>query len=260
MASKYNETRANAERENNKLLNLLFSRTKKKLTKEFERVYTEAIKKYDDGGIIPVTLYEEHRDNLLVVLHEMYFRATTAGQKRILQTFVKAGWIKKDEQQPIKDKYEKIFKSYSEQRARFFANKIAKTTEDDITRIIEKDKKQANGNLLGALKDALRDAKNRSIFRTVVVGLTSIHSAISFSQRTTAGEMENSEFLLYKEWVTEKDEVVRDDHIVMEGVRVPIHEDFIVGGEPMREPGDDSASLKQRINCRCFLRYRRERR
>lgn len=261
MASLYNETRQNAESKNNKLVDLIYKKTKRKLTQEFERTYSRAIKAYDNDGLISTVIFEEHREKLFKILQEMYLKAATAGQARILYTFIKAGWIKEDEQKQIVSKMENIFKLYADSRAQMYANKIASTTEDDIQRIIEKDKrKEENGRLIGLLKDVLKEAKDRSIYRSLVVGVTSIHSAISFSQRISAGELNDSDYEIYKVWVTEKDEVVRQDHARMENVKIPINDVFIVGGEEMREPGDDSASLKQWINCRCFLRYRREKR
>ena len=45
----------------------------------------------------------------------------------------------------------------------------------------------------------------------------------------------------------------RQDHIDADGQSVPQSEPFIVGGEEMIGPGDDSASADQLINCACTI-------
>jgi hypothetical protein len=45
----------------------------------------------------------------------------------------------------------------------------------------------------------------------------------------------------------------RQDHMDADGQSVPQSEPFIVGGEEMMEPGDDSASADQIVNCACTM-------
>ena len=49
----------------------------------------------------------------------------------------------------------------------------------------------------------------------------------------------------------------RQDHIDADGQSVPQSEPFMVGGEEMMEPGDDSASADQIINCACTMFFER---
>jgi len=49
----------------------------------------------------------------------------------------------------------------------------------------------------------------------------------------------------------------RQDHIDADGQSVPQSEPFIVGGEEMMEPGDDSASADQIVNCACTIFFER---
>ena len=49
----------------------------------------------------------------------------------------------------------------------------------------------------------------------------------------------------------------RQDHIDADGQSVPQSEPFIVGGEEMMEPGDDSASDDQIVNCACTMFFER---
>ena len=49
----------------------------------------------------------------------------------------------------------------------------------------------------------------------------------------------------------------RQDHTDADGQSVPQSEPFIVGGEEMMEPGDDSASADQIVNCACTIFFER---
>ena len=59
-----------------------------------------------------------------------------------------------------------------------------------------------------------------------------------------------------KEWNAILDNRTRESHRLADGQVVDIDEDFIVDGEPLMYPGDDSrASIKNTINCRCTAMY-----
>lgn len=59
-----------------------------------------------------------------------------------------------------------------------------------------------------------------------------------------------------KEWSAILDDRTRTAHRLADGQVVDIDEDFIVDGEPLMYPGDDSrASIGNTINCRCTAMY-----
>lgn len=58
-----------------------------------------------------------------------------------------------------------------------------------------------------------------------------------------------------KQWVTEGDEKVRPEHVLVDGEKIPIDAFFMVGGEQMRYPHDPTASPDNIVNCRCTLKY-----
>jgi hypothetical protein len=64
---------------------------------------------------------------------------------------------------------------------------------------------------------------------------------------------------IYKLWVSQEDDRVRPSHVAMHGTMARIDENFRVGdgGWLMKQPGDATlgAPLKERINCRCWVRY-----
>lgn len=60
----------------------------------------------------------------------------------------------------------------------------------------------------------------------------------------------------YKVWYAELDDKTREDHIEIDGTRIPIDEMFDVGGEQLRYPHDFMfGSAKNLVNCRCTCRY-----
>jgi len=55
----------------------------------------------------------------------------------------------------------------------------------------------------------------------------------------------------FKGWNCQKLDTSRDDHLEADGQEVPLNDPFIVGGEMMEWPGDDTASAGNVCNCRC---------
>lgn len=52
-------------------------------------------------------------------------------------------------------------------------------------------------------------------------------------------------------WLATVDARTREDHAAADGQRVPVGSPFIVGGEPLMQPGDPAGSAGQTVNCRC---------
>jgi len=58
----------------------------------------------------------------------------------------------------------------------------------------------------------------------------------------------------WKEWVTSHDERVRSSHRLVDGERIPVAGSWMVGGWPMRYPGDPFGLPEEVIGCRCGIR------
>lgn len=58
-----------------------------------------------------------------------------------------------------------------------------------------------------------------------------------------------------KTWVTRGDERVRLAHARLQGTTVLLHEPFVTGGHKLQYPGDPSAPIGLRANCRCSLTF-----
>ena len=60
----------------------------------------------------------------------------------------------------------------------------------------------------------------------------------------------------YKTWITEGDSKVREAHVEVDMVRIPINEKFRVGNDEMRYPHDYlNGSAENLVNCRCTCVY-----
>jgi|18_taG_2_1085343.scaffolds.fasta_scaffold00258_17 hypothetical protein len=65
----------------------------------------------------------------------------------------------------------------------------------------------------------------------------------------------SSNLNLRKEWLATRDDRTRVDHGVLDGQIIDIDNEFNVGGETARYPGDIKLSASQSIQCRCTLAY-----
>jgi HK97 family phage portal protein len=63
---------------------------------------------------------------------------------------------------------------------------------------------------------------------------------------------------LTKTWIARKDSKVRATHLFLDGKTVPFGDEFSVGGEAVRFPGDPLSPASLTYNCRCKLRFRFE--
>jgi len=93
--------------------------------------------------------------------------------------------------------------------------------------------------------------------RAMTISRTETHTAASFANDEVARSMNLPD--LQKQWVSVSDDRTRSFHAQMNGVTMPMDEDFIVpvnGIEyRMERPGDPRGGAINNINCRCVLIY-----
>jgi len=68
-----------------------------------------------------------------------------------------------------------------------------------------------------------------------------------------------SDFMYEKKWIPATDLRTRPDHLAMRGKNwIPFNQNFIVGGDEMKQPGDGSqgAGADQICNCRCKVVFK----
>jgi len=133
-------------------------------------------------------------------------------------------------------------------RAERLATYVTDTTSKQITRVVAAGRKAGMG--IGDISRLI----NKSVF-----GGVSASRSTMIARTETIGAMNQGEFDLAsttgaktKEWLTQGDDRVREDHDLIDGQRIPVDDDFPIG---VRYPGDQMGAPDQVINCRCTLLY-----
>ncbi len=97
------------------------------------------------------------------------------------------------------------------------------------------------------LKDdfAFSPVRAAAIARTETTGAYNLGHQASYDFLAQSGDIGG------KEWLGVADKDQRESHAEANGQIVPVDQDFIVGGESAKYPGDPSLSAAERVNCRC---------
>jgi SPP1 gp7 family putative phage head morphogenesis protein len=138
-----------------------------------------------------------------------------------------------------------------EQRVGFFAEKVNQSTADLLAEALKAgiEKGETIETIAGRVDRIFRyseDYRSRRTAQTEVIGATNDGNLRAY--RETGVEA--------KEWVTARDERVRDSHQALEGKIVEINDTFVTGdGNRLQYPGDRStgAPPEEVINCRCCV-------
>lgn len=129
-----------------------------------------------------------------------------------------------------------------------FAVAVANTTHQAIINELAKGFELGEG--ISELAERIKDMPEFSISRAKIVSRTEIIS--SSNAGTHQGYIESG-VVIGKEWINTADSKTRLDHVFAGGQRKKLNEPFIVGGETLMYPGDNSlgASARNIIQCRC---------
>lgn len=145
---------------------------------------------------------------------------------------------------------EKALKFLEDKKIKF-AIKVADTTHKAI--INELSEGFEKGESIQELSNRIKDMPEFDMKRATVVARTEI---ISSSNAGTLQGYKESGVVIGKEWSSTKDERTRDHHKEAEGQRVKLDEPFIIDGDLLDYPGDNSHDAKASnvIQCRCSLK------
>lgn len=134
-------------------------------------------------------------------------------------------------------------KDYSKQEVKYINN----TTRNQVQRIIKNG--LANGDNYDKIADDLfKHIDNMSSSRARTIAMTEIHNAVGKINflSATYKDMQN------KTWNSMEDARVRPSHVELDGITIPIGEEFKPG---LSYPGDSNAPSEEILNCRCYLSY-----
>ena len=90
--------------------------------------------------------------------------------------------------------------------------------------------------------DGLTVARAMLIARTEVIAASNLAASVAYEQSGVVDA---------QEWLSARDERVRDSHRLADGQVVPLRASFAVGGAQLRYPGDPAGPPAEVINCRC---------
>lgn len=150
------------------------------------------------------------------------------------------------------------------------ASLINTTTEEDALEVAEAIESDNDLNrltlveksvLVGAGLSRKLNARTSTILTTetqlAAEAAKSTEAEVLAGLTPTLSGGDNRQTDINKEWVTVGDSRVRDDHVFADSQRVRANDNFVVGGELLRWPGDMSqgASLGNVMNCRCAAVY-----
>lgn len=144
---------------------------------------------------------------------------------------------------------EKALKFLEEKKIKF-AIKVADTTHKAIIRELSEGFKLGEG--IPELSNRIKNMPEFSMKRATVVARTEV---ISSSNSGTLEGYKESGVVIGKEWDAHEDERTRKYHIEADGQRVKLDDPFIVDGDLLDYPGDNSHDAKASnvIQCRCTL-------
>lgn len=145
---------------------------------------------------------------------------------------------------------EKALKFLEDKKIKF-AIKVADTTHKAIINELSEGFEKGEG--IQELSNRIKDMPEFDMKRATVVARTEI---ISSSNAGTLQGYKESGVVIGKEWSSTKDERTRDHHKDVEGQRVALDNPFIVDGDLLDYPGDNSYDAKASnvIQCRCSLK------
>ena len=84
--------------------------------------------------------------------------------------------------------------------------------------------------------------------RAKSIARTEVLKASSWSQQRAAKSTGKK---LEKEWVSQRDSIVRDAHVILDNQRVPADSFYLYNGIKLDFPGDPKAPASLVVNCRC---------
>lgn len=159
------------------------------------------------------------------------------------------------------DAWRAIFYDYSTNYAYRIINELAETTKEEIRRALAYS--YDNGYNADRTATYIRNSVGRNIARSraVLISRTETATAANLGKITGAKSwLKEQGEEGYKEWIGRNDGRERHTHVAMNGVIIPIDEDFNVDGEKASTPGDVRLSAGERCNCRCSVIYMSKRR
>lgn len=114
------------------------------------------------------------------------------------------------------------------------------------------------GESYGKMAARLKKVLEGDVLKANRIVRTEAHRAVESSKHDAAEHAHKNGVIMMKQWNTMHDQRVRDRHKKLDGVKIPVDEEFKIGNDRAKAPGL-FLRPENSINCRCFLTYSVER-
>ncbi|MED4979390.1 phage minor head protein [Geobacillus stearothermophilus] len=104
----------------------------------------------------------------------------------------------------------------------------------------------------------IKGALENDVVKANRIVRTEAHRAVETGKLQAAEHAHKNGVIMVKVWNTMHDQRVRDRHRKLDGVKIPVDEEFKIGSDRAKAPGL-FLRPENSINCRCFLSYSVER-
>lgn len=140
------------------------------------------------------------------------------------------------------------------------ARESATTTRTDMQRIIDKALSAEEEFNPQQVATKLLRAQALSAYRAATIARTETHSAMMYAaEEGSAKAARDNGVSLLKSWLPVQDERTRANHAAMSShPAIHMDADFMVGGIPMKRPGDPRGGAANCVNCRCVLTFKED--
>ena len=154
---------------------------------------------------------------------------------------------------------------YVNQRINQMLPGMAKTSKDRFNRAFRKALQE--GNELGysgrrlqsyVANEVKKVLSKQNLTRALTIAKTETNALANLGRQIGA---KSTGIIYTKEWISQRDGVVRDAHVSLDGTEVNEDDSFVYQGYKLEYPGDSSlgAPANLTVNCRCFLSYHEKR-
>ena len=142
---------------------------------------------------------------------------------------------------------------------------MAKTSKDRFNRAFRKaleegTKLNYTGRKLQSFvaNEVKKVLSKQNLNRALTIARTETNALANLGRQIGA---KSTGIIYTKEWISQRDGVVRDAHVSLDGTEVNEDDNFVYQGYKLDYPGDSSlgAPANLTVNCRCFLSYHEKR-
>lgn len=221
----------------------------KKIADRFDAEVDVVVKAYKDAGTIDAAL-ESQRNEWKKILMSVYVSVIEHFGNRLMDQLLKTGFGPSESKLVFDPWADNIIQWVSTWAAKKIIG-IEDTTKQRIATVIKQgiDANEGTAEIAKRIKDAYADF---SRYRSFVIARTEVGAASGFASHASAKQ---TGLQIRKQWVSSRDDRVRDSHNVGTGIDGEIREMDELYSNGCMFPGDPAGPPEEVIQCRCVENY-----